>query len=96
LIGLGEVHLDLAGKAAALGYRLAKSQACLDGNKRVAVLLVAEFLALNGAELNASNEELVAIILAAAASDAAAQDETTLMLTEWFQPRLRPWTEEDD
>lgn len=95
LIGLGDVHIDLAAKAAALLYRLAKSQACRDGNKRVAVLLVSEFLALNGTSLNTTNDELVAIILAVASSQAVDRDGIALMLCEWFQRTLTPWTEED-
>jgi prophage maintenance system killer protein len=52
-------------------------------------------LALNGADLTASNDEFASMILDIAAADAAARDETTLTLTTWFEQRLGPWSEED-
>jgi len=44
-----ELYPDLRSKAAVLLYTLAKSQACPDGNKRIALVLVEAFLRLNGA-----------------------------------------------
>jgi prophage maintenance system killer protein len=88
------VHIGLAAKASVLTYTLAKSQACSDGNKRVAVLLLAEFLALNGADLVTTNAELVDMILETASADAADRDRTILTLTTWFEHELKPWSEE--
>jgi death on curing protein len=80
---------DLAAKAAALLYALAKSQACPDGNKRVALILVVEFLALNGSTLDIDPDELADMILETAEVDPATRDEVVDALTE----RLRPLTE---
>lgn len=50
-------------KAAALFHPLLFNHAFADGNKRTAVTATARFLYLNGYELNATNEELVAFPL---------------------------------
>lgn len=61
-----EKYPTVEAKAAALLYALAKSQACPDGNKRIALILVLEFLALNGHTLETDPDALAGIILAAA------------------------------
>jgi death on curing protein len=84
-----EKYIDLAAKAAALLYALAKTQACPDGNKRVALILVVEFLALNGSTLDIDPDELADMILETAEADPASRDDVVEALTE----RLRPLTE---
>jgi death-on-curing protein len=79
-----EKYVGLAAKAAALTYALAKSQACIDGNKRVAFLLLSEFLSLNGSDLRVETDEAVDMILNIATSNPADRDMTVLELSRWF------------
>lgn len=83
-----EQYPTLADKAAALLYGLAKSQACADGNKRVALILVVEFLRINDARLQTKSGELADMILGAGASDQARHDDVVLGLAEWIHGRL--------
>lgn len=70
-------------------YTLAKSQACVDGNKRVAFILTVEFLALNGADLDEESEmDAAQRILEAAESDRRQRDQTVLKLTLWFERHI--------
>ena len=50
---------DLAKLAATYAYHLSQAHAFVDGNKRVAVVVSELFLKLNGAKLNATNDEIV-------------------------------------
>lgn len=79
----------LSAKAVALTYGLAKSQACSDGNKRVALLLVVAFLRENGASLDAQRLEFAEMILSVATSDPARHDETIETARAWFAERIR-------
>ena len=81
-------YIGLAAKAGALTYALAKSQACVDGNKRVAFLLLSEFLSLNGCDLRVTTEEGVEMILKTANSTPANRDMTTLELAAWFERHI--------
>jgi hypothetical protein len=58
-----EKYKTIDAKAAALMYALAKSQACIDGNKRVALLFVDAFVLMNGYRLNTQPGELADMIL---------------------------------
>ena len=90
-----EKYHDLPSKAAVLLYSLAKSQACIDGNKRVALILTLEFLAINGAEFDdASMEDATAVILEAAASDRNERDRVLLDLTLWMTNHIIDRSEE--
>jgi death-on-curing protein len=84
-----EQYPTLADKAAALLYGLAKSQACADGNKRVALILVVEFLRINGARIETEPGELADMILAIGQSDQANHDHVVLGLAEWMAKRIR-------
>jgi death-on-curing family protein len=86
----------LPSKAAALLYRLSKSQACPEGNKRVALILVNEFLALNGAALALEDDELADMILEAADSEARDWENVVDALTEQLQEMIVPLLVEDD
>lgn len=55
-------------KAARLGYGLIKNHAFLDGNKRIGTHTMLVFLALNGIELEYTQEELYTVILGVASS----------------------------
>lgn len=61
-------------KAARLGYGLVKNHPFLDGNKRTGAHVMLVFLALNGIELEYTQQELVDIILAAAAGTKGLDD----------------------
>lgn len=50
-------------KAARLGYGIIKNHAFVDGNKRIGVHTMLVFLAINGIELDYTQEELYSIIL---------------------------------
>ncbi len=54
---------DVALQAAVLAEGIAEGQNFIDGNKRTAAIVLDTFLALNGWELAASDEELAAWIL---------------------------------
>lgn len=69
-----EKYPTLPAKTAALLYALAKSQACPDGNKRIALILVLEFLALNGHTVETDPDDLAEIILTAAESNPGDRD----------------------
>jgi death-on-curing protein len=58
---------DIATLAAAYGWGLVTSHPYRDGNKRVGFVTMATFVALNGYELEAPEEEVVQIMLAVAA-----------------------------
>lgn len=89
-----EKYPDLAAKAAALLYALAKIQACPEGNKRVALILVVEFLARNGATLEISSDELADMILATAETDPVDRDDVVAGLTQRLRPLTEPLTED--
>ncbi|MBI3928999.1 MAG: type II toxin-antitoxin system death-on-curing family toxin [Armatimonadetes bacterium] len=57
---------DLPTLAAAYGYGLAKAHGYSDGNKRIAFVAIYTFLALNGLEITASQEQVVETTLAVA------------------------------
>jgi death-on-curing protein len=74
---------DLADLAASLAYDLARNHPFVDGNKRTAHVAYRVFLAVNDAELRASEEEkYVAMIgLASGSLDEAA-------FAAWLRPRI--------
>jgi death-on-curing protein len=57
---------DAVDLAAAYGWGLTTSHPYRDGNKRIGFLVMAIFLALNGFELEASDEEVVQLMLSVA------------------------------
>ena len=54
--------------AATYAYHLSQAHAFLDGNKRIAAAVAGVFLELNGAWLNASQDEIIELFLDIAAS----------------------------
>ena len=62
-----EPDADLSVLAASLGYGLARNHPFNDGNKRLAFVAMAVFLALNGLDLVAPEAEVVAVMLELAA-----------------------------
>jgi death-on-curing protein len=75
-----EPGADLATLAAAYGYGLARNHPYNDGNKRVAFVVMAVFLGLNGYELTARDTDVVTTIVALAADEI---DEE--MLADWIR-----------
>ena len=71
---------DLAALAAAYGYGLARNHPYNDGNKRVAFVVMAVFLGLNGLDLTASEADVVTTIVALASGEL---DENTL--ADWVR-----------
>jgi death-on-curing protein len=80
----GDPAPDLADLAAALAYGLARNHPFLDGNKRTAHVAYRTFLALNGAELAATDEEKYVTMLALAEGKLAGRD-----FAVWLRERLR-------
>jgi death on curing protein len=78
-----EPRSDRATLAAAYGWGLVTSHPYRDGNKRIAFLAMAVFLGLNGADLEATQEEVVTTMLAAAAGQL-----TESQLADWVRDHL--------
>ena len=76
-------RVDLATLAAAYGWGLATSHPYHDGNKRVGFVTLATFVALNGHELEAPEEEVVQVMVAVAARRLRQED-----LAAWVRARL--------
>jgi death-on-curing protein len=90
-----ERYPTLHEKAAVLVYRLAKCQACLKGNKRIALILFAHFLYLNGWRLSPSVEEAgepSAQVVYAAESNPEDEGAVVQRLTEWVRRAIEPMT----
>jgi len=85
----GDPPPDLADLAASLAFGLARDHPFVDGNKRTAHVCYRVFLELNGATLQASQEEKYAQMLALAAG-AISEGE----FAKWLRARLgrRPGT----
>ena len=79
-----EPNASLSELAEAYGYGLARNHAYVDGNKRVALVVMVAFLDRNGIELTATNQEALAIMLAVAAGDATEAD-----LAAWIEGHAR-------
>ena len=79
----GDPPPDLADLAASLAYGLARNHPFVDGNKRTAHVCYRAFLALNDAELKASDEDkyLIMVRLAEGSLDESA-------FAAWLRPRI--------
>jgi death-on-curing protein len=77
--------VDLADLAAAYAFGLAKSHPYVDGNKRVAFVVAAIFLGLNGYEVDRGDDEVVATMQALAAGKV-----TEEAVAQWFRAALVP------
>ena len=86
--GPEEKYPDLAAKSAALLYALTKSQACADGNKRIALLLTSAFIRMNGGRLEAEHDDAANVMLAVAQSEASRREDVVAELTEWMRARV--------
>ena len=80
----GDPAPDLCDLAAALAYGLARNHPFLDGNKRTAHVAYRTFLALNGADLTATDEEKYVTMMALAEGSLAERD-----FAAWLRERVR-------
>jgi death-on-curing protein len=71
---------DIAALAAAYAFGLARNHPYHDGNKRIAFVTMAVFLGLNGRRIDATEEEVVAVMLELA-EGTLAED----VLAEWIR-----------
>ena len=69
-----EAYPSIQQKAARLGYGLVKNHSFADGNKRIGAHAMLVFLALNGIELDYTQEELSNIFLSLAADESDFDD----------------------
>ena len=79
---------DVMELAAAYLYGLAKNHAFIDGNKRIAIVTAAVFLADNGYEIVADEAHLYAFVLAVAAGEIG--EEGAAMFFRDFCVPLKP------
>ena len=80
-----ELHATVWDKAAALLFSLIKNHPFYDGNKRIAMLAVKEFLRRNGWELVASPEETYRFTTRVAAFDVRNEE-----IRQWLQTNAQP------
>jgi len=64
-----EREATVAGLAAAYAFGLTKDHPYIDGNKRIALVVMVTFLERNGVELMATDAEMLSVMLALAAGD---------------------------
>ena len=81
--------LSLYSLAAAYGYGLVKNHCFVDGNKRIALIIVYAFLEINGVELIASEVDAASFFLDLAAS-LEAQEEEMGKLATWLEINSEP------
>ncbi|MBQ7577830.1 MAG: type II toxin-antitoxin system death-on-curing family toxin [Synergistaceae bacterium] len=78
--GSYDVYPTIYEKAARLGFGLAQNHAFVDGNKRIAALIVLEFLKINGIEIDCTEFELFSLFYKLAASEISFE-----YLVEWIK-----------
>lgn len=73
---------DLTTCAATYAYHLTQAHAFIDGNKRIAAAVSEVFLEINGAHLDAANDQVVELFLSIAAGELS-RDEVERIFSEW-------------
>ena len=76
------VGAGLAACAATYAYHLTQAHAFVDGNKRIGAAVSEIFLEINGARLDATNDQIVALFLDIAASKLS-RDEVEEIIERW-------------
>ena len=76
------VHQDMIEMAGAYLFHLVKNHAFVDGNKRVALAVMAYFLDYNGRRLQAGHDEVEQLVLGVA-SGTITKDQAAAMLRRW-------------
>jgi death-on-curing protein len=74
--------VDLATCAATYAFHLTKNHPFLDGNKRIGAAVAEIFVRLNGAQLTASDDEIVALFFGIAAGSIS-RDEVVRAFIRW-------------
>jgi death-on-curing protein len=82
---LYEPAVDLAALGAAYAFGLSRNHPYNDGNKRVALVAMLTFLAVNGQDTDTSEDALLTTML-----DLAAGRLTEPELAAWLRPRMVP------
>ena len=82
---LYERSTDLASLGAAYAFGLARNHPYYDGNKRIALLAMLTFLAINGQDVEANDDEVLTAMLALAAGQL-----TESQLAAWLRDRMVP------
>ncbi len=82
---LYEHGVDLPALAAAYGFGLARNHPYVDGNKRVALVAMLTFLAVNGLAVEATDEDVLTALLALAAGRLSEP-----ALADWLRSRIVP------
>lgn len=85
-----EFYTSIEAKAATLLFGVAKNHPFIDGNKRVAVLAVLQFLNVNRLDLDLSPPEEAYKVIAGVAAGTI----TLEALTSWIAGRLEPMPDE--
>ena len=80
-----DAESDLFDLAASYGFGIARNHPFIDGNKRVAFQAMYLFLGLNGLRIEASEEEVVAVMLALASSELEEPE-----LAAWLKDHTTP------
>jgi len=84
LVAYSEPAPDLASLAASYAFGIVRNHPFIDGNKRVALVVARTFLLLNGANLEASQEEKYLTFLRLA--EGSLQEEE---LSDWIRQHLK-------
>ena len=74
---------DLAELAAAYGFGLSRNHAFVDGNKRIAFLVIVTFLGLNDIDFLVPETEAVVIMLAVAAGEVSEESLARWIRDNW-------------
>jgi death-on-curing protein len=77
----GEV--DLARLAAAYAFGVARNHPFIDGNKRMALIVMDAFLAANGVEVRSKRDDTVAVFLRLAAGELFEDELATIIQERW-------------
>lgn len=56
-----DIYKTVQSKAAKLGFSLVKNHPFIDGNKRIAILVMIVFLEINGIDLECTDDELISL-----------------------------------
>ena len=68
-----DLYPTLLQKAARLGYSLVSNHSFVDGNKRIGIHIMLVFLALNGVEIECTQQELIDVGLSLASGTMSAE-----------------------
>lgn len=79
------LHTDVFEMAGAYLFHLCKNHPFIDGNKRVGTVAALVFLALNGYDFNAPDDDLVEMVIATA-SGTLDKAEVAVFLKKWSAP----------